>query len=466
MRLPIRARLTLVFSGLLLVVLVLSGIGLSVTFRVWLEHGVRREIGALAKEFATDVVAGEVGILEDYGPTEPPESFAQLLAADGKMMATTRGINAPLVSVERLARLGDNADLTVDRTIDQTRGPERVLLRLERTSRGPIVVVGSSLHAPAALQRTVTTMATGIGAGILFVVTGLGWMLSGAALRPVERLRREVSQITETDLSRTLAVPPTGDEIARLAETMNAMLDRLGQAFARERRLLDDASHELRTPLAVLRTELDLALRQSRTREELQAALASAAQESDRLNRLADNLLVLARLNRGAALLKRSPVDLSDIVAHCGQRFEAAAATKGVALAVAARAGLEAEVDELRIEQAIDNLLVNAIAHTPKGGRIELVVARDAPRTFAIIVSDTGPGFPPDFLPKAFEQFSRADSARARDTGGAGLGLAIVLEVAKAHGGSARIENLPSGGARVTVTVPYRAPMGSPGQNV
>ena len=205
-------------------------------------------------------------------------------------------------------------------------------------------------------------------------MSGLAWFLAGAALRPVERIRQETSAISEGDLEKRLQVPATGDEIARLATTLNEMLARLEQAFERERRFVDDASHELRTPLGILRTELELALRRSRTREEMRAALASAAEEAERLSRLAEDLLVLARSDRGRLPLHRTKVDASAIVLKTVDFFRRRASERGVAIDVSVPPGLEVDVDELRINQALGNLVDNALAHTPEGGSIRVSV--------------------------------------------------------------------------------------------
>ena len=298
---------------------------------------------------------------------------------------------------------------------------------------------------------------------LLVVVSGLAWILAGAALRPVERMRQETSAISEGDLEKRLQVPATGDEIARLATTLNDMLARLEQAFERERRFVDDASHELRTPLGILRTELELALRRSRTREEMRAALVSAAEEAERLSRLAEDLLVLARSDRGRLPLHRTRVEASAIVLKTIDFFRRRASERGVAIDVSVPPGLEVDVDELRIDQALGNLIDNALAHTPEGGSIRVSVAVNAARELVFSVADTGGGFPETFIDRAFDPFTRADSGRSRRQGGAGLGLAIVRGVTEAHGGSVEAANRPEGGAVVTLRIPaWGPPISSP----
>jgi signal transduction histidine kinase len=241
--------------------------------------------------------------------------------------------------------------------------------------------------------------------------------------------------------------------LARLAETLNAMLERLEEAIERERRFVDDASHELRTPLANLKAELDLALRRSRTADELERALRSAAEETDRLARLADDLLVLARSDRGRLPIRREFVDVARMVGGTVETFAARASERGVVIDVRVPEELRADVDELRIRQALGNLLDNGLRYVPSGGRMRVAAERHDGSLW-VEVRDTGPGFPPEFLPVAFEAFARPDVSRSRPGGGTGLGLAIVAAVAEAHGGTVVADNLPAGGAVVVLSIP------------
>jgi signal transduction histidine kinase len=244
-------------------------------------------------------------------------------------------------------------------------------------------------------------------------------------------------------------VPAANDEIGRLGATLNEMLARLEAAFARERSFVSDASHELRTPLSILRTELELALRQGRSEEELRAALRSAAEETDRLNQLAEDLLVLARSDQGELELHVEQVPAGELLERAGRRFAGRAASAGRSIDVAPDGDLLVHVDEPRIEQALTNLVENALRH----GAGEVVLAAEArDGSVELHVRDSGPGFPEGFLPSAFERFTRADRARSR--GGAGLGLAIVAAIASAHGGEAAVRNRPGGGADAWIRLP------------
>ncbi|HEX2424332.1 MAG TPA: ATP-binding protein, partial [Actinomycetota bacterium] len=287
----------------------------------------------------------------------------------------------------------------------------------------------------------------------LILAVGVTWLLVGWTLRPVDSMRAEAAAISAGDPGRRLPVPGTGDELARLAETLNSMLDRLEEAIERERRFVDDASHELRTPLSNLKAELDLALRRSRTSDELERALRSASEEADRLARLADDLLVLARSDRGRLPIRREPVDVAEMVGGTVDSFAARASERGVGIDVRVPGELRADLDELRMRQALGNLLDNGLRYVPAGGRVSVAAERHDGSLW-LEVRDDGPGFPAEFLPVAFEAFARPDASRSRPEGGTGLGLAIVAAVAQAHGGTAEAANLPGGGAVVVLSIP------------
>ena len=276
---------------------------------------------------------------------------------------------------------------------------------------------------------------------------GLGaYGLARAALSPVERLRREVAALSERDMTPGVGVPRTRDEIAALATTMNQLLSRLQHALARQRALVADASHELRTPFAVLRGELELAARPGRSRQELAAAVERASEETARLARITEQLLFLARSDEDRIPPRREPTNIKVLLTRSAEHAASRASSAGVSCQVDAPADLAADLDPDRIGEAIDNLVDNALRFAPPGTPI-VISARAAGPDLAIEVSDSGPGFPAQFLPHAFERFARPDSGRARSDGGAGLGLAIVSAIAHAHGGRATARNRPDGGA-------------------
>jgi len=211
--------------------------------------------------------------------------------------------------------------------------------------------------------------------------------------------------------------------------------------------LVSNASHELRTPLALLKTEIELALDEPGSAPALAAALRSAGEETDRLSQLADDLLLLASVDSRTLPLRRTPVPIAELLDGIATRFRRRAADAGRTIEVAAPVDLVALVDRRRLEQALANLVENALRHGSGTVRLEAVEGSDA---LVLHVADHGQGFPPDFLERAFERFSRADGSRA----GAGLGLAIVVAIAHAHGGTATASNAPGGGADVVLELP------------
>jgi two-component system, OmpR family, sensor kinase len=231
-------------------------------------------------------------------------------------------------------------------------------------------------------------------------------------------------------------VPRPRDELSRLAETLNEMLARLEGALEHERRFVADASHELRTPLALLQAELEIALRRPRSRVELEEALRSASEDTARLSKLAEDLLLLARSDQGGLPVEREPVSAVSLLHDVATRFATTAREKGRRVLVSEDEDGMVDADPTRIEQALGNLVDNALRYGT--GDVRLSVRR-TDGAVELHVSDEGPGFALTFLPRAFDRFSRADEARA--TGGTGLGLAIVELIARAHGGSAAVAN-------------------------
>jgi signal transduction histidine kinase len=299
-----------------------------------------------------------------------------------------------------------------------------------------------------ALETLLTALLVG-GPLVLVLASFAAYRLAGAALYPVESMRLEAEAVSASEPGRRLPLPPARDEILRLGETLNVMLDRLEGALERERRFVADASHELRTPLAALRTELELALRRERTHDELRAAVRSAAEEADRLSQLAEDLLVLARSEGGMLPVRRGTLAASALLDDVRVRYARRAREAGRALEVEGD-DLALSVDRLRVEQALGNLVENALRHGR--GRIVLRVSRHDGR-IELHVRDEGPGFAPEFVDRAFEPFSRADTGRPGH--GAGLGLAIVDVIARAHGGSAHAANADVG-ADVWLSLPAK----------
>lgn len=316
-QLPIKTRLALSFTGLLALVLCISGTVLYFGFARQLDAVIDGQIAALVDEFVVDIRDGEHDVLHDFEISEPVEFVSQVVGRSGNVIQTSRGITDPILEPELLAGI---AGSEIHEAVLPSLGAVRV--GIAPAPDGMLVLVGKALAERNATLFGFLTLLLAFGPAILLLVGGLGWLTARASLMPVEVLRRQAAQISEGDLNLRLPIPETQDEIGRLTGTLNEMLSGLQAAVERERRIIDDASHELRTPLAVLRTELDLALRRSRTNTELRAALESAAETSNRLNRLAEDILVLARANRGTLALHRTEIDLAELAGATAALFE------------------------------------------------------------------------------------------------------------------------------------------------
>jgi two-component system OmpR family sensor kinase len=279
-----------------------------------------------------------------------------------------------------------------------------------------------------------------------------GWWLAGHALRPVVRMTEAAEQIGIDGLGRRVEVPPAADELRRLAETLNSMLDRVRRGVEDKRRFVADTSHELRTPLAVMRTELDVEVRRTDLPGDARVVLRSVLDEVERMARMVENLLTLTRIDEGHLALLPSRFDLSDVAARVAEQLRPVADARGVQLTVRTdRCPVVADPD--RITQALVNLVDNAIRYAGKGGEVE-VVARCRGDEARVTVTDTGPGIAPDTLPHVFERFFRGDAARSRDDGGTGLGLAICREIVEAHHGRVEARSTPGRGSSFSVGLP------------
>jgi signal transduction histidine kinase len=278
------------------------------------------------------------------------------------------------------------------------------------------------------------------------VLAGLIWWLVGRVLRPVEAMRAEVDRISASRLDRRVPLPTTTDEVARLAATMNAMLDRLARSSERQRRFVADAAHELRSPLARIRAELEVDTAHPSSAD-LATTHASVLAQTGVLQRLVDDLLLLARGDAGALTVQPRPLDLDDVV-------ERAAEARRGSRPIDTRKVRPVQVagDEAQLARAVGNLLDNAVRHARTGVAVALDVGPQG--TVALTVADDGPGIPAEAREAVFERFTRLDDARSADDGGAGLGLAIARDIARRHGGDLTVVDAGRGGARFLLTLP------------
>jgi two-component system OmpR family sensor kinase len=452
-RLPLRLRLALVFAAATAVVL--SGAGWFVYHRVAsdLSRALDQELRSRAQDLSALVAHGGSLRASRGGLIESGESFAEVIDGDGRVLDATAPIGERrLISSAQVGRALRTPLFTNRSSAPGLDEPARLLaVPLQRQDQSLVLVVGATRENRAETLRSLQT-AFFIGGPLALILTSVGgYAVARAALRPIEAMRRRAEEISSSSLDERLPVPRVADEIARLGETLNQMLARIEDGVARERNFVTDASHELRTPLALLKTELELALRQERSATELEQALRSAAAETDRLGRIANDLLLLARSENGRLPLQLEAVDLAGVLKTVRERFSSRVDASGRAISVEPNAARVVTADRLRLEQALGNMVDNAVRHGD--GLITLAAARRA-GSVELHVGDEGQGFPRPFLDRAFERFSRGDDVRS--TSGSGLGLAIVAAVAVAHGGTAHAANRSDGGADVWMVLPLK----------
>jgi signal transduction histidine kinase len=289
--------------------------------------------------------------------------------------------------------------------------------------------------------------------GVLFVASlGVGWVIAGRVLQPIGRITAVARDIQATDLSRRIELPGPDDELKQLADTFDAMLARLDAAFAAQRQFVADASHELRNPLAIIRTNVDVALADPRADpEDLRHTIAVVKRASDRMARLVDDLLALAR--RQEPTLEHEPVDLGAAVAEASDDFVVPAAARNIVLDRAIARGVTVTGDRDALKRAVANLLENAVRLAPEGSRIRLATGSEGDRAWVAVAAE-GPGIAPEDQPHVFDRFWRADKARSRADGGTGLGLAIVRQIAESHGGQVRLQSKVGVGSSFVIWLP------------
>jgi heavy metal sensor kinase len=468
LRLPIKIRLTAWYVGLLALVLAALGAFVVVRLRSDLTADIDHSLSAGGLQIKRAYERG--GRAEFYDVSETvlravpqADSGSQLLRPDGRI-ALAYGADiprSPLISptTTRAVLRGGRYTGTVHGPGD----PERFRVYAVRggsASKPRVVAVGGSLETvDASVHRVIVLLLIALPAALLAVAAG-GWWLARTALRPVARMTAQADRIEVDSLDDRVPVPSTSDEIARLGKTLNRMLDRLHEGVDEKRRLVADASHELRTPLAVMRSELDVALRERDLEPSARAVLESTREEVGQMTRIVANLLTLARADEGKLELLRRPIHLREVVDRVAVELDPMAQARRVRLLT--EGGDEVvEADADRLRQLVSNLADNAVKHSPPGADVRMEVWRDNGEV-GLTVSDRGAGIAAADLPRVFDRFYRADTARARDRAGSGLGLAICQEIARAHGGRLWAESEQGRGSSFSLALPPHLPLRRP----
>lgn len=407
-------------------------------------------VDTAARLRADDVVALLEGgaTPEDLAVDDEEASLVQVLDPAGRVVAASGNVEGE----DPIADLEPGSSRTLGRLPIDDDGSYRVVAAAADGPEGRFtVLVARSTEASEDSVAAVVALLAG-GLPILVLLVGATtWVVTGRALRPVEAIRAEVTAITNAELGRRVPEPSGGDEVARLARTMNEMLERLESSRDRQRRFVSDAGHELRSPIATIRHGLEMLLADP-DQSDLEELAAGLLEEDLRMQSLVEDLLVLARSDEGTLSLNRRAVDLDDIVLAEAARLRGRGIVEVDAAGVS---GGQVLGDRAQLARVVRNLADNAERHAT-GVVVLSVSERDGVVTLA--VADDGPGIAVADRVRVFERFTRLDDARARRTGGYGLGLAIVRDVVTAHGGTVDLDDRPGGGALLRVVLPASAP--------
>ncbi|MDQ6742673.1 MAG: ATP-binding protein [Candidatus Dormibacteraeota bacterium] len=456
-----RVRLTLVDLGAFALVAVLAAVGFWLAFRTVEYQAVDSGLVAQSHLVEAQILENSGQQTADGGEPLPGETDtgiavgALLLSSEGKVLGRSGPIHDPPGLAAAGARPANSGAGCCQTTVlaGQSIRILAVPVDLPGGGRGTLVL-GRPVDE---LQETLLRVGFLLAAVVAILVAGagaLGYWLAGRALRPVGVMAATARQISEQDLNRRIGLDlPPGDELGELAATFNSMLARLEASFQGLRRFTADAAHEFRAPLALMRTQVDVTLRRPRSAAEYEASQRALLPEIERLSRLSDQLLLLARADAGALAPRHEVIDVPEFLEDTVERWRPVARERRVEILsqLPLEGSLTADADLMR--RLLDNLVDNAIRHTPPGGSVS-VTATEKPGWWELAVRDTGPGVDPAFRPRLFERFARADEARSSSTGGAGLGLSLCAAIVHAHGGAISLEDSGLPGANFVVRLP------------
>ena len=453
-RMPVRWRLTLWYAALsALVMIVLGGIVFG-TLRWRMNDAFDNELqdqAALAK----DQVVVDRGIV-DFGSIDPEPGAWTIDVLTGGSEDTaaepaTGESDEPVAGSSAVASALDGETTYVnfaDETGDSVRAIVVPVLDESNTVVGALQVSGSRETLNTAIGELATTLAI-VSPLMLLLAAGAGYLLAGRALRPVSHITTLAANIGANDLHERLNLALPNDELGRLAQTFDAMLERMEDAFARQTRFSGDAAHELRTPLTLMRGQIDLALNHPRTPAEYQEALGQLDLDLARITSLVETLLALSRADAGQLTPDLAPFDVAETIATVVEMYQSTACSSGITLRDASKP-LTITADEDLVIQVLVNLVDNALAHTPPAG--EITIGCEQRQHLAVIrVSDTGSGIPAEHQARVFDRFYRVTRSLQ---GGAGLGLAIARAIVENHGGAIRLESSESTGTTVELHLP------------
>ena len=449
-RIGVRWRSTAAAVLVVAVALILGGLALVLVLRHSLVNNVDATVVQRAKDIAAQIGSDDIdAAVPTINASAGDGTLVQVVDETGAVVLSSPSLDGEAAITSTAPAPGDvtKQNLSISANDAET---YRVVSVSVDSNVGPVVVVtAQSLSDVSSTYRTVATLLA-VGSPFLLLAVGIAtWFAVGRSLAAVDRMRLRVETIEATDLHQRVPVPKAEDEVARLAITMNEMLDRLENSASTQRRFVADASHELRSPLASLRASLDVASRTSQPGSWAEATLVMS-DEVDRMTALVSQLLLLAKADEDALLMRRVDVDLDDLVGGEARRLRS-------------QTSLQVDVDAPptrvvgdpdRLAELLRNLTDNAASYARSTIEITL---RTTAGTVVLSVDDDGPGIPAKDRVRVTERFVRLEEHRSRSQGGAGLGLAIVSEIARGHGGTLTVGSSELGGARFVVTLPYNA---------
>ncbi len=393
-----------------------------------------------------------------WAPPHQPEIYLRVLDSSGRTLTETPGMGDELPSPTEAELAGISSPNGDQRDVLSRSGKPLMTLIVRVPGQGErdpsqfMQVVMDREHDEYLLARYRERLWSVLGTSLVLCALA-GYLIARSGMRPIQEIGRTAARIRSTTLDERIQAQGLPAELAGLAETFNSMLDRLEQSFLHISHFSDDVAHELRTPVNNLRGEIEVALSKARSGEEYRETLESSLEECTRISRLIETLLFLARSASPADALQRERIAVGHELTKVEEFYGAAATDAGVVLRGGGAVGACAEVNRTLFQQAVGNLVSNAIAHTPPGGTI-MVSARVDPSRLTISVSDTGCGIPPEHLPRVFDRFYRINQARTNSGQNLGLGLAVVKSIAARHGGHVDIDSEVGRGTEVRVILP------------
>lgn len=454
MRWSIRTRLTVWWSALMVLALAALSAGVLWLHARWGLAQFDSELAGLGAA-TSRVIQEELGesgnlqraVRETHTAMDVPDRATAILDVGGTPMAAHwHGFQ-----YDRTMWPAGAFPLSSVTTLNESGRAWRALLRRESSSAGDYVIFIAGPLDQLRRQQDLLARALLVATPLIVLMTaGVSWWVASSALRPVTLMAARAEAITAQSADWRLDAPTAQDELGQLARAFNRLLDRLGTASQTQRQFMADASHELRTPVSVIQTSADVTLaRPVREEAEYREAMTIVSEQSTRLSRLVEDMLVLARADAGGYRLTRRPLYIDELVAECVRAVTVVAITRGIQLGTDLQPDVCVDADDRLLRQLVTNLLENAVQYTPPSGSVAVAVQEHA-ASVTMTVSDTGPGIAPADRERVFERFVRLDPARSA-TSGAGLGLPIARWIAEQHGGTLTVEPAAAGGCMFVV---------------